>query len=106
MRDRLLRFTIAQVALTLTLVVAFAAPLRGQPAQDGVAILLSRLEQLLQKNDGDSFPSLLSSNDITGAEAVQATDALFSYETSRAVVRERGRQALQSALPGDGYRIV
>src|SRR6187551_287651 len=58
---------------------------------DGVAQLLNRLEQLLEENNRDEFPSLLSTPDITGAEAEQATDDLFSYETVHAAVKERDR---------------
>src|SRR5437762_1207545 len=37
-----------------------------ETAADGVAVLLNRLEQLLQQNNRDDFPSLLSTADITG----------------------------------------
>jgi hypothetical protein len=73
---------------------------------DGVAQLLNRLEQLLQENNRDEFPSLLSTPDITGAEAEQATDDLFSYETIRAAVKERDRTPLEGSLPGDGYSVI
>lgn len=73
---------------------------------DGVSQLLNRLEQLLQQNNRDEFPSLLSTPDITGAEAEQATDDLFSYETTRAVVKERDRTPLEGSLPGDGYHVI
>ena len=62
--------------------------------------------ELLQQNDRDTFPSLLSTADITGDAAIQATDDLFSYETTRATIRERDRQQLEGSLPGDGYRII
>jgi len=77
-----------------------------EAAADGVAVLLNHLEQLLQQNNRDDFPSLLSTPDITGEEAEQATDDLFSYETTRAVVRERDRTPLETALPGDGYHVI
>src|SRR5262245_40120188 len=73
---------------------------------DGIAQLLNHLEQLLQQNNRDEFPSLLSTPDITGTEAEQATDDLFSYETIRAAVKERDRIPLEGALPGDGYSVV
>ena len=79
---------------------------REPAAVDGVAQLLNRLEQLLQNNNRDEFPSLLSTPDITGAEAEQATDDLFSYETTRAVVKERDRTPLEGAPPGDGYHVI
>src|SRR5712691_11619682 len=107
MRDRISPLTLVRLALPLALVVACAAPLEAQTGQpDGVAALLNRLEQLLLQNDRDTFPSLLSTADITGDAAVQATDDLFSYETTRAVVRERDRQPLEGALSGDGYRVI
>jgi len=75
------------------------APRRsGEDAKaDGIAQLLNRLEQLLQQNNRDEFPSLLSTPDITGAEAEQASDDLFSYETIRAAVKERDRTPLEAA---------
>ena len=107
MQDRLSPLTFVRLALPLALVVACAAPIDAQTNQpDGVATLLNRLEQLLQQNDRDTFPSLLSTPDITGDAAIQATEDLFSYETTRAVVRERDRQALEGSLPGDGYRVI
>ena len=107
MRDRTVPLTFVRLALPLALVVACAAPLEAQTNQpDGVATLLNRLEQLLQQNDRDTFPSLLSTADLTGDPAEQASDDLFSYETVRAAVRERDRQPLEGALPGDGYRVI
>src|SRR4051812_3975103 len=63
---------------------------------DGVATPLQKLELLLQKNTRDEFPALLPTADITGEEAEQATDDLFSYETTRAVIAERDRTQLES----------
>jgi hypothetical protein len=108
MRDRTIYLAIVRCAFPLAFVLAWAAPLRAQSVQspDGASTLLTRLEQLLQQNDRDTFPSLLSTADITGDDAIQATDDLFSYETTRATVRERDRQPLEGSLPGDGYRII
>jgi hypothetical protein len=108
MRDRAVSLVIVGGLLPLALIVACAAPLYAQSSQppDGVAILLNRLEQLLQENDRDTFPSLLSTADITGDDAIQASDDLFSYETTRARVLERDRQPLERALPGDGYSVI
>ena len=49
---------------------------------------------------------MLSTADITGVEAEQATDDLFSYETTRAIVRERDRTPLEGSLAGDGYHVI
>ena len=122
MRDRL-ALLIVRLALPLALALCAVAPAHAQapsrpsgsgspdasrqiPPPDGVAVLLNRLEQMLQQNNRDDFPSLLSTPDITGEEAEQATDDLFSYETVRAAVRERDRTALETALPGDGYHVI
>jgi hypothetical protein len=111
MRDRTCSLFFGRFALPLLLLALWGAPAAAQtrqpaaqpvqPAQppDGVTTLLNRLEQLLQRNDRDNFPSLLSTDDITGDAAERATDDFFSYETTRAVVRERDRQPLESALP-------
>src|SRR5437764_9424615 len=105
MRDRV-AFLIVRFALPLALVLCAVPSFAQAPAQtpgppgppDGVAALLNRLEQLLQQNNRDDFPALLSTPDLTGADAEQATDDLFSYETMRAVVRERDRTALEGSL--------
>ena len=113
MRDRM-AFLIVRFALPLALALCARPSYAQAPPQtpgppgppDGVAVLLNRLEQLLQYNNRDEFPAVLSTPDITGQEAEQATDDLFSYETARAVVRERDRTPLEGALPGDGYHVI
>jgi len=113
MRDRIV-VSIVRCALPLAFLVC-AQPSSAQNtthtaaqpgAPDGVGLLFHKLELLLQQNNRDDFPALLSTSDITGAEAEQATDDLFSYETTRAVVQERDRTQLESALPGDGYHVI
>src|ERR1041385_580727 len=113
MRDRM-AVSIVRFALPLALLVCAqpssaqnATQTTAQPgAPDGVGLLFHKLEVLLQQNNRDDFPALLSTSDITGAQAEQATDDLFSYETTRAVVQERDRTQLESALPGDGYHVI
>src|SRR5882672_9068763 len=110
MRDRM-ALLLVRFALPLALALCALPSYAQAPAQtpvpsdssrqsrdaDGVAALLNRLELLLQQNNRDDFPSLLSTPDITGQEAEQATDDLFSYETVRAAVRERDRTPLEGA---------
>ena len=114
MRDRM-AFPTVRLALLLVLLLCAGQSSAQAPAQsssgssvppDGVAQLLHRLEALLQQNNRDDFPALLSTADITGEEAEQATDDLFSYETTRAVVQERDRTPLEGSLPGDGYHLI
>ena len=52
------------------------------------------------------FRSLLSPADVTGEDAEQATDDLFAYQATHAVVRERDREGLTGALAGDGFRLI
>ena len=107
-------FTLSFVRFALPLMLGLCAgpsyaqtPAPGQPGPpDGVGLLFHRLEQLLQQNNRDDFPALLSTPDITGEDAEQATDDLFSYETTRAAVQERDRTPLEGSLPGDGYRVI
>jgi len=90
-----------------------AAPaLQGQPGQgtpaatqDGVALLLNRIETLLTSGNAAAFDALISP--VAPAEPLRAFAAdLFMAGTTRAVVRERDRSPLDGTLPGDGYRLV
>jgi len=113
MRDRM-ALSFVRFALPLTLWLCVSPSYAQAPAQaagppgppDGVGVLFHRLELLLQQNSRDDFPALLSTPDITGEAAEQATDDLFSYETTRAVVQERDRTPLEGSLPGDGYHVI
>ena len=121
MRDRLL--AVVRLALPVALLGHASAYAQAPPqapagsadlsrqsreaaTADGPAVLLNHLEQLLQKSDRDGFPSLLSPGDVTGEDAEQATDDLFAYRATHAVVRERDRAPLTGTLEGDGYRLV
>ena len=72
---------------------------------DGVAVLLSRIEKILQGGNPEGFDALFSSSASTEPLRNFATD-LVSAGTTRAVVRERDRSPLDGTLPGDGYRLV
>ena len=75
------------------------------PAADGVAVLLSRIEKVLQGGDPQAFESLFSPTASTEPLRTFATD-LVTGGMTRAVVRERDRAALDGTLPGDGYRLI
>jgi hypothetical protein len=74
-------------------------------AGDGVAALLGRIEKALQSGDPQAFDPLISP--VASAEPLRtfALD-LVTPGTTRAVVRERDRAALEGTLPGDGYRLI
>jgi hypothetical protein len=75
------------------------------PEPDGVDLLLARLERFLEGGNRDGF-ALLADGAQPSKEINQFATDLFQPETRRAVVRERERVPLQSALPGHGYRVV
>ncbi len=84
-----------------------AANAAAQPAAapEGVALLLDRLEALLQKGDRAGFGSLVD----TAADPEQVElfgGDLFVTGALRVVVNERDRLPLENSLPGNGYRIV
>ncbi|HEY3381936.1 MAG TPA: M1 family aminopeptidase [Vicinamibacterales bacterium] len=75
------------------------------PSQDGVAALLSRLEQVLGSGNPGAYRSLLSS--VADAKAAEAfASAVVDPGASRVVVRERTRSDLEGTLPGDGYQLM
>jgi hypothetical protein len=98
----------ARTALLVCGVLVFGSAARAQtpPAPpDGVALLLSRIEKLLQAGDARGFDALISQ--VASAEPLRTfAQDLVAADTTRAVVRERDRSALQGTLPGDGYRLV
>ena len=93
----------AFVILVLSL-CSGAAP-RAQQDADGVRLLLLRVERLLQAGDTAGYFASLSST----ADRARARDFVGSElipGSTRAVVRERDREALPGALPGSGYRLI
>jgi hypothetical protein len=75
------------------------------PAPDGVLHLLDGLERLLLTSDAGQLGSLLSPNVAPGLQE-RIGPTLFTPNTTRAVVREREREPLNGARPGDGFRLV
>ena len=82
----------------------------GSPGQavtepDGIALLLDRLEVLLQQGDRAAFASLADAAADPDQVGQFGAD-LFVAGVRRVVVSERDRAPLESSLPGNGYRIV
>ena len=95
-----------RLAFLLACALAWPSPAWTQTAEpDGVAQLLSRLQQVLQTGTGEGFAALVG-GDASAGEIREFTDSLFTPGTRRAVVLERDRVPLEGALPGDGYRVV
>ena len=92
------------VGLTVVL-AAGTATQKAAPAQDGVALLLLKLEETIAAGLPDAYFDLLSQRAIP-QRAAEAAQSLIDPGITRAVVRERGRAPLDGTLQGDGYRLM
>jgi hypothetical protein len=72
---------------------------------DGVALLLSRLEQSLTQGRAAAYLALLAP-DADNADARAFADQTFRPDVTRAVLRERDRLPLQGTLPDEGFRLL
>ena len=96
----------ARLAAVLAFVLAGPglAPAQTDP-QDGVTLLLSQFDALVETGNQAGLPALLSA-DFPSADVEALAADLFAPDTRRAVVTERDRAPLNGALPGDGYRVI
>ena len=93
------------LGLLTGLVLPASAQSRAQQPPDGVAVLLSKLEAALQGGKPAAFLDLLS---LT-ADRRRAADfaaATIVPGITRVVLKERERNGLEGALPGDGYQLM
>ncbi len=75
------------------------------PPEDGVAIVLERVEKALLDGKVEGYLALVA----PGANAEAAADfatPVFRPGVTRATVVERDRQPLQGAVEGEGYRLL
>ena len=94
--------------LAFLLACAVACPCLASaqtPPADGIEALLARLNTVLQSGASGEFASLVSST-FPSEEIDRFAGDLIRPDIRRAVVVERDRVPLASALPGDGYRVV
>jgi hypothetical protein len=92
-----------KAAALLALFLCGAATPRAQ--EEGVALLMGRLERVVLSGDAGAFFALLSdAADRTRAGEFASTEIMPG--ASRAVVHERDRQALQGSRPGEGYSLL
>jgi Peptidase family M1 domain len=76
-----------------------------QTPSNGVAVLLRRLEQVVQSGDASGYMTLLTDS----ADRARARDFggnELMPGVTRAVIQERDRQPLQGTLPDDGYSLL
>src|SRR2546430_2692452 len=93
-----------RAALALLAVVLSGGGPQAQEA-DGVRVLLSRLERILQTGDGVAYMNGLADS----ANRDRARDFIGSEllpGAKRAVIQERDRQALAGTLAGNGYQLI
>jgi len=100
-----MRVSIAAVAAALALTATGPASLRAQGELDGIALLLSRLEQVIQLGSTPEYSKLLALSASRG-EATLFAGAQLRSGVTRVVVHERDRVEIPGALPGDAYGLV
>ena len=94
------RTALALLALTLC---GGSGP-RAQ-ADEGVRLLLLRVERIVQAGDAAAYIAALA-NSADRGRARDFVDTELSPGANRAVVQERDRQPLSGTLPGNGYRLM
>jgi hypothetical protein len=95
------RTSIVLLALTL----CAAVPARAQPSDDGVRLLLERIERVVRTGDTAAYFALLTD----AADRTRARDFAGSElmpGVSRSVLQERDRVPLSGAPAGNGYRLM
>jgi len=95
------RTSIVLLALTL----CAAVPARAQQSDDGVRLLLERIERVVRAGDTAAYFALLAD----AADRTRARDFAGSElmpGVSRSVLQERDRIPLAGAPPGNGYRLM
>src|SRR6187549_3893911 len=100
-----MRVSIAAVAAALALTATGPASLRAQGEPDGIALLLSRLEQVIQLGSTPEYLKLLALS-ASRAEAILFAGTELRSGVTRVVVHERDRFEIPGALPGDAYGLV
>lgn len=91
--------------LACALLGASLAPAQTPPSTDGVALLLSRLEQMVRAGDRAQLAQLLEPT-LSAGEVEEFADDIFQTDVLRAVVRERDRGPIDGEPPGSAYRLV
>jgi hypothetical protein len=104
MRTSLLISLVLWVALN-PLPALVASPSTQAPQDNGIGVLLRRVEKALRASDAASYLGLLSAT-ANVEQARQFAAVAFSPGTTRAVVRERDRGPLKGTLRGNGYSLL
>lgn len=98
-------FLLAAVLVTWAAPAFARQPDIPDPEEILLARLIQRIETALVSSDRPAWLALISTNADAGA-AGEFFDAAVPRGVTRVVARERDRQPLEGALPGDGFRMV
>ena len=83
----------------------YTRPVQGQAsAVDGVQLLLGRLQEALDREDDQSFPSVFHSS-VPADDLSDYRNELMRTGVIRRVIRERDRLPLEGVPSGEGYRV-
>ncbi|MCU1383931.1 MAG: pepN 3 [Acidobacteria bacterium] len=96
--------TRVRTALVLLALVLTAAPARAQD-DDGVRLLLGRIERVVRAGDAAAYLALMADgSDRARAREFAGTELMPGV--NRSVLQERDRAALAGVAAGDGYRLL
>ena len=95
----------APLAIVLLALTMSGGGMPRAQEDEGVRLLLGRVERIVQAGDTAGFVALLSAS----ADRIRARDFASSElmpGVNRSVLQERDRQSLPGTLPGNGYRLM
>ncbi|HWP99349.1 MAG TPA: M1 family aminopeptidase [Vicinamibacterales bacterium] len=100
------RASAGRAAVLLLAALLGPSAAQTQPAPpDGIAVLLERLEQALRSGSPEAYVSLVAP--VADLDAARRFIAPVAQPGTTAVtLRERDRQPLVGALPGEGYQLL
>ncbi len=81
------------------------APGQSPAPPDGIAQLLTRIQQTLESHD-EAALRLLIDESMSAEQSADFVDDLISPDIQRVIIHERDRVPLESLPRGDGYRLI
>jgi hypothetical protein len=96
---------LAPVLAALAMLAGGSVDIRAEGDADGVARLLTRLAQVVERGDPSQYNQLLALS-ASSAHAKLFAEGELRPGVTRAVIHERERVEIPGGLPGDAYRVV
>jgi hypothetical protein len=75
------------------------------PAADGIAQLLTRVQQAVEQHDEAALRAVIDSG-TAPEQAVDFVSSLIDANVQRVIIHERDRVALEPGARGDGFRLI